>query len=356
MGPMILTNTNDENNLSLLSLNLNITLEDCNPLIMILHGVCASVMAYCCILLCIFVFSLYAITWRSFGCEDIFTLTIVIGNFLVAFFHSTTIPISAFYGKWVFGDALCGLTGTIYFVGFDMRYSSLIALALQRFLHFLYPLKYPKRSKCTITFLIVLITMYILISHIWYIWNSIIFFDISWPTCDSQSHPDLIDTKMTKARVIIWCAYHLFGMAPFIFYSIMWTKALRLTKMMNSQNRFVSERASEESLRQKHIAVKKKIRKQMKGLRILVMMLTTGIPTVLIVYFKSGTGGRSFGFDHPCHTLILQFVLTQVTLINPYLDIATLLYTSKQKKNMTKKLLKKIKMIIFNIAIKLICH
>ena len=308
---------------------INASLEDCSDYILILHSVCAAVLVYCTIPLYIAVFTLFALKRKHLGKDDVFVFAILAGNFSTVLFHSSTIPISTWIMYWPFGEVLCVFTSIVYLIGYDLRYASLVALSIHRFCVFHCPLHYPKRSKCVIAVLSTFIVLYITATRIWYTFYAVVFFDISWPTCDSQAHPYSLSSSVIKLRLVLWCLFHLCGVLPFVLYVIMWCKARRINKVRSLRQGSFGNIRNEKP----KILTLTKANSHLKGLKVLLIVLLSGLPTTLIVYLKASTGGTlTRDVDSKELSVVIHFVLTQVTFISPYIDVLFLIWTSREKK------------------------
>ena len=331
MSPRIILDENPEESEVLVALTLNITLQDCSQVLLIFHTLVTAILAYSCIPLYLSVFLLFIVKRKAFDLADVFTFAIMLGNFIIIISHSSVIPISSLLKRWPFGEFLCAFTGNAYLVGYDIRYMSLIALSLHRFCGFLSPFRYPRYSKLVVALLVAIITLYLTATRIWYIWYSVIFFDVTWPCCDSQTDPVHLHSTVTRVRIVVWGLFYMVGICPFIFYAIMWHRARKIIANMMASSISVESMAVE------------KRKKEKKGLQILLIVLLTGIPNITITYLKITTGSAMLGLSDAHHALTVHFILTQITLISPYFDIIFLVFTSKEKKEMTLKFLKIVK-------------
>ena len=324
---------------------INASLQDCSDYTLIVHSICAAVMVYCAILLYIAVFTLFALKRKHLSKGDVFVFAILAGNFLTVLFHSSTIPISTWITYWPFGEVLCVFTGIVYLIGYDLRYSALVALSIHRFCSYHCPLHYPKHSKCVIAVISTFIVLYITTTRIWYTFYAVVFFDISWPTCDSQAHPHLLSSYVTKLRLVLWCLFHMCVILPFVLYIIMWCKARRINKV-SSLRRGSFDSLGNENLKTLTLT---KAKSHLKGLKVLLIVLLSGLPTTLIIYLKATTGGTlTRNVDNKEISVIIHFILTQVTFISPYIDVLFLIWTSREKKEAVVDSVKSAKRFVYD--------
>ena len=271
---------------------------------------------------------------------EVFSFTAILGNFLVIFFHSSTIPISIIFQRWLFGEAECAITATVFLIGRDLRYLSFVALSVDRFCRIMFPLKYKKGSTLVIISLIIIIILLLVIYRLWYILTSVIFFDVTWPTCDAQTRRDLVSSPATKARRALLSVYLSLGFIPFVFFLVLARKDYRMKKVAVGigQDNAVSEITDIENTNEseqsnsfenndtentnKNQSEQKLIRPNFKrGKKVMLLLFTLLLYGVAISYFSGNSGGTDFALGSDRRAIVVHFLLTLVSLLTPYLDI-----------------------------------
>ncbi len=315
------------NSSSILEVTLNLSLDDVNIDTLQVHTLLTGILTSCSLMLHIFVMIVLVVERKRFEIGDIYVFAIVVVNFLVLLFHSSTIPVSTLLRKWPFGEVACALTGSVYLVGTDLRLAFLIGLSIHRYCNVIFPFAYPKRRSTIVATMMVSIIVYITIIHTWYLLVSVVFFDITWPTCDTQRHRDT-SLLLKMALTVVQSATLLTGIIPFILYVIMWKKALEIKKKIGSwtstsQNSLVPNTDRYSQARQ--CIQDSIILREKKALFILLVMLMTGTPTTIIIYMEKFAGSATFGLESATSSLIIQYALTEVTLASPYMDLLVLM-------------------------------
>ena len=312
---------------------LNLSLDDVNIDTLQVHTLLTGILTICSLMLHIFVMIVLVVERKRFDIGDIYVFGIVVANFLVLIFHSFTIPISTLLRKWPFGDMPCALTGFVYLMGTDLRLAFLIGLSIHRYCNVRFPFTYPdKHSTIIVATMMVSTIAYITVIHIWYLLVSIVFFDITWPTCDTQRNRDT-SILLAVALTVVQSINLLSGIIPFILYVFMWRKALKIKKRTSSTSTSQNPLApnTDKYSQARQYIQDSTILKEKKALCILLVMLIAGTPTTINIYIKKHLDSETFGLESITSSLIIQYALTEVTLISPYMDLLILMSTQSKK-------------------------
>ena len=330
---------------SIVDIALNLTIDEVDPYLLGVHAVLTGGLAFCSVLLHVFVFFVFISKRKHLSKEEILSFTAILGNFLVIFFHSSTVPLSASHRRWLFGEFGCAVSASFYVIGTDLRYSSLVALSIQRFGTVIFPRGYKKKSGEIISLLIIVIFVHLLVSRIWYLYTAVIFFDVTWPSCDAQTSAEFDSSPATIVRQTLFAVYLSTGAIPLVFYLILSRKVYKIRNnaigvLQNNSSRSNIEvsndselnNSSEDNTESNNRSERNKVdglKREKKKMLLLFLLLLYG---VIISYSKSTSGSIEFALGNPRRAIFIHFVLTILRLSVPPLDIAYLILSSPNLK------------------------
>ena len=310
---------------------LNITLEDADLDSLLVHTLVTGILCSCSLVL--HLFAMIVLIWerKQLDKGDVFIFTLFFANTLQLVFHSSTIPIVSLVKEWPFGENFCALTGFVYLMSTDLRQLSLVALSIHRYCNVRFPFRYPAKSTRVLVSMMVAIALYLIIGHTGFILSSVVFFDVTWPTCDTTGRPD-IPRVMQVLLGLVRIALILLGITPFVLYILMKVTAIKIEKRSSYQ--IYRKRSVRILFIQSTLDIEKKAQ------FLTVALLLAGLPNTAIVCTKKFSNVITFGIENLIKRLNLHFVLTDIALVTPYLDLFVMMST-KEKRKATKNLLKK---------------
>ncbi len=313
---------------------INFTLNDIDDTIILIHGMITAVLTIIGILVHILSMIILIVEQRKLEQGDVFLIIIVSSNLVVLLFHSATIPITTLTRSWIFGETGCVVTGVIFLFASDIRLNSLIALSIHKYCNVMFPFKYPRISRIIIPVMIIVLLVFSVISHIWYTLTSVIYLDISWPTCDTQAHYHY--KTLFTISILVPTIQLIFGGTPFVLYALMWKKAARFKRNLPVLGYYAATtlEISSESIYDtaKNVLLESTIVKEKKALFNLIVLIIAGTPTTFIAYTKKYSDSFDFGFDNLNQLMIFQFVLTYVVFLSPYIDLLIVIMTKDKRK------------------------
>lgn len=310
---------------------LNFTLYDVNEDLLLVHALITSFIVYCSLPLNIFAMIMLVAERKKFEKGDIFIFAIILANLLGTLLHSGTVPIATLAKGWPFGEVVCKITAASQLVMVDFRQMFLTALSIHRFCNVISPLHYPAKQNWVIIGMFVLIMSNIMITHTVVNISTIPFFDISWPTCDTENQVEN-SRPLFAVALLLRAVYVGSGLIPLILYAVMWRKAWKL-KQMTTVNR------NPHSQKQYRILIT--IYQEKKALFRLLLIFIAGFVITLLLHVKKFNGNSTFGLTENNKILIIHYVFGYITLFHPYFDLITLL-SSEDKVTARKSFISKI--------------
>lgn len=310
---------------------LNITLEDADLDSLLVHALVTGILCCCSLALHVFAMIVLISERKRLDKGDVFIFTLFFANTLQLVFHSSTIPIASIVKKWPFGEICCALTGFVYLMSTDLRQLSLVALSIHRYCNVRFPFRYAAKSTRVLVSMMVAIALYMIIGHTGFVLNSVVFFDVTWPTCETAGKPDIprvIQVFLGLVRI----AVILLGITPFVLYVLMKVTAMKIEKRSSYQ--VYRKRTAKIFFIQSTLDIEKKAQ------FVVVALLFAGLPNTAIVFTKKFSNVITFGLDNVFERLNLHFLLTDIVLVTPYLDLFVMM-SAKEKRKATKNLLKK---------------